>query len=253
MRVTFLGTGTSQGVPVIACDCEICASTDPRDKRLRSSVLVETQGKCIVVDTGPDFRQQMLRANVQQLDAVLFTHEHKDHVAGMDDIRAYNFKQKVDMPIYGSSNVENALRREYAYIFAEDKYPGVPAVEFNRIENQPFDVSGVAVLPILVYHYKLPVFGFRIGDFVYITDANRIPDEEKQKAQGAKVLVLNALRKEHHISHFSLNEAIDMARELGAETTYFTHISHLMGTHATVSKELPPGMHLAEDGLQVTC
>lgn len=252
MKVTFLGTGTSQGVPVIACNCEVCASTNAMDKRLRSSVLVEHQSKVIVIDTGPDFRQQMLRENVQQLDAVIFTHEHKDHVAGLDDVRAFNYKHRRDMDVYGSAYVRSALEREFAYIFAEDKYPGVPQINFREIDNQQFEAAGMTITPIQVYHYKMPVFGFRIGDFVYITDANEIPEAEMEKARGAKVLVLNALRQQEHISHFNLSQAIDMAKKLEAETTYFTHISHLMGFHSEVSASLPESVHLATDGLQVS-
>ncbi|MEQ9298890.1 MAG: MBL fold metallo-hydrolase [Cyclobacteriaceae bacterium] len=251
MTITFLGTGTSQGVPVIACSCDVCRSLDFRDKRLRSSIHIQVDGLSLVVDTGPDFRQQMLRERINWLDAVLFTHEHKDHTAGMDDVRSFNFKQKMDMPIYGRKSVLEQLQREFAYVFAEKKYPGVPRVVTQEIDNSEFKVGETPVLPIEVMHYKLPVFGFRIGDFTYITDANSISEEEKKKVIGSKVVVLNALQKDYHISHFTLEEAVDLAEELGAERTYFTHISHRLGKHKEVAKELPEGIFLAQDGLKV--
>lgn len=252
MTVTFLGTGTSQGVPVIACNCAVCGSLDFRDKRLRSSIHVEVDDQSIVVDTGPDFRQQMLRERITWLDAILYTHEHKDHTAGMDDVRSFNFKQRMDMPIYGRSSVIDQLQREFAYVFAEKKYPGVPRVVTQTIDNREFTVGGTAIIPIEVMHYKLPVFGFRIGDFTYITDANSISEAEKEKVYGSKIVVLNALQKEPHISHFTLAEAIALAEELGAEQTYFTHISHRLGLHKQVSTELPDGVFLAYDGLKIT-
>lgn len=251
MKVTFLGTGTSQGVPVIACDCEVCTSPDPRNNRLRSSVLVETDELSLVIDTGPDFRQQMLRAGQQKLDAVIFTHEHKDHIAGLDDIRAFNFKQHRDMDVYANDRVEKALRREFYYVFEELDYPGLPKVRLNLIENAPFSINGLEITPIEVFHYKLPVFGFRIGDFTYITDAKTIPEAEKEKIKGSKVIVLNALRHHDHLSHFTLKEAIAMMEELQPEQGYFTHISHYLGTHEAVEKDLPNGLNLAYDGLVV--
>lgn len=253
MKITFLGTGTSQGVPVIACNCDVCTSLDYRDKRLRSSILIEADDLAIVVDTGPDFRQQMLRERVKKLDAVLFTHEHKDHTAGLDDIRSFNFKQKKDMPIYAADHVLEQLKREFAYIFADVKYPGVPKIEVNTIENKPFKVEGLEINPIEVMHYKLPVLGFRIGDFAYITDAKTISEIEKEKLQGLDVLVLNALQKDPHISHLTLEEAIRLSQELGASKTYFTHISHKLGEHQDVEKELPVNVSLAHDGLQIMC
>ncbi|MGD1848793.1 MAG: MBL fold metallo-hydrolase [Salibacteraceae bacterium] len=252
MQVTFLGTGTSQGVPVIGCSCEVCASADPRDNRLRSSVWVQVDGLSLVIDTGPDFRQQMLQAKVKNLDAVLFTHEHKDHLAGLDDIRAYNFILRRSIDVYATPRVQEALKRDFHYIFAEDKYPGVPDVDLHTIGNAAFEVGNVQVQPIEVLHYRLPVLGFRIGDFTYITDANYIPDEEKEKIYGSKVLVLNALRRQKHISHFTLEEALEVARELNPETTYFTHISHQLGTHEQVARELPSGVGLAYDGLTIS-
>lgn len=252
MIITFLGTGTSQGVPVIACDCEVCTSIDFRDKRTRASIHIEVDGLSLVVDTGPDFRTQILRERVKRLDAVLYTHAHKDHTAGMDDIRSFNFRQQMDMPVYASSEVITQLKKEFSYVFAEQKYPGVPQVKIHEINNDPFNIHGVTVNPIQVMHYQLPVFGFRIGDFTYITDANAIPEAEKEKIKGSKILVLNALQKKAHISHFTLAEAIAMTEELGAEQTYFTHMSHSMGKHRDVELELPEGIDFAFDGLKVT-
>ena len=251
MKVTFLGTGTSQGVPVIACKCPVCSSTDVRDKRLRSSVMIETKGKNLVIDTGPDFRYQMLRLGVEKLDAVIYTHEHKDHIAGIDDVRAFNYFQQKKMDIYATSRVQQAIHREIPYAFADEKYPGVPEIILHEIKNEPFTVQGVTIVPIEVFHHKLPVLGFRIGDFTYITDANFIPEGEKEKIKGSRVLVLNALRRETHISHFTLLEAIALAEELGAEITYLTHISHQLGKHGDVMKELPGNIELAYDGLQL--
>ena len=253
MKVTFLGTGTSQGIPVIACSCSVCTSLDYRDKRLRSSVFIETdEGLNMVVDSGPDFRQQMLRERIKEAHALLLTHEHKDHTAGLDDIRAFNFRNNMVMPVYGRKNVLEQLKREFAYIFQNSDYPGIPRVQLREIDNGSFTVGNVWVTPILTYHYKLPVFGYRIKDFTYITDANRIPDEELKKIKGSKVLVLNALQKEPHVSHFTLEEAVALARTIGAEKTYFTHISHRMGLHADVQAELPEGVFLAFDGLKIT-
>lgn len=252
MVITFLGTGTSQGVPVIGCTCQVCQSLDFRDKRLRTSLHLQVEGKSLVFDTGPDFRQQMLRQRIHQLDAVIFTHEHKDHTAGLDDVRAYNFRQKRDMPIYGHPRVIKQLKQEFAYAFATHRYPGVPLLEVHEIGNEPFSIDGTILLPIEVLHYQLPVLGFRIGDFTYITDANSIANVEKEKIKGCKVLVLNALQQQSHISHFNLQEATALAEELGAEQTYFTHISHRMGLHQEVNPQLPPGISLAYDGLSIT-
>lgn len=252
MKITFLGTGTSQGVPVITCHCEVCISTDVYDNRLRTSILIEHKDLKFVVDTGPDFRQQMLRAKVQQLDALLFTHEHKDHVAGLDDVRAFNFKHNKHMPIYATEFVQQTLKREFLYAFAHDLYPGVPLLKLETIiPNHPFFIDGIKILPIEVLHGKLPVMGFRIGDFSYITDANRIPDVAMDLLKGTQTLVLNALRINPHHSHFALEEAIDVAKEIGAKQTYFTHISHLLGRHNQVQSMLPAGMWLAFDGLEI--
>ncbi len=251
MKVTFLGTGTSQGVPLIACTCIVCQSNDSRDKRLRTSILIEEKGKTFVIDTGPDFRQQMLRENVKKLDAVLFTHEHKDHIAGFDDIRAFNYIQKRKMDIYASAHVQEAIKREFAYIFSDFKYPGIPEINLFLLENKSTVIHDVDFLPIEVMHYKLPVFGFRVNDFTYITDANYISDTEKEKIKGTKILVLTALRREPHISHFNLEQAIELAKELNPGKTYFTHISHQLGLHAEVQKELPANIELAYDGLKI--
>jgi len=248
LRVTFLGSGTSQGVPVIGCKCAVCVSGDDKDKRLRSSVLIELDGTTLVIDTGPDFRQQMLRANVDKIDGVLFTHEHRDHIAGLDDIRAFNFIQQQPMDVYAEERVFRALNYEFPYIFAEKKYPGVPQLNVNLISNLEFHVNGIAITPIRVMHYRLPVLGFRIGQFAYITDANFISEEEMEKLFGVKHLVINALRKEKHISHFSLEQALNLIRQLSPKRAYLTHVSHQMGLHAEVQKDLPPNVMLAFDG-----
>lgn len=249
MQITFLGTGTSQGVPVIACGCEVCQSLDFRDKRLRVSIHIEIDGKSFVIDTGPDFRQQMLRERIKNLDAVIFTHEHKDHTAGLDDVRAYNFFQKRDMPIYARKQVLGQIKTEFAYAFTEIKYPGIPQIELNEINNQPFEVAGIKFTPIEVMHLHLPVFGFRIKDFTYITDVNFISEREIEKVKGSKVIVIGALRKEKHLSHFSLLEAIEVIEKIAPEQAYITHISHQMGLHREVEMELPPFINLAYDGL----
>ncbi len=250
MTITFLGTGTSQGVPVIACGCEVCTSADKRDKRLRSSILVEGD-KTVVIDSGPDFRYQMLRANVQHLDALVFTHEHKDHIAGMDDIRAFNYKQNSPVDVWAEDRVQAAIKKEFHYIFTEFKYPGIPQVNLNTITSEPFLIGNIKFIPIEVMHYMLPVKGFRINDFTYITDAKTISESEKQLIKGSSILVINALQKQTHISHFTLEEAIAFAQEIGAERTYFTHISHRLGRHEDISKELPLGIELAYDGLKL--
>jgi phosphoribosyl 1,2-cyclic phosphate phosphodiesterase len=253
LKITFLGTGTSQGVPVIACGCRVCTSPNTKDKRLRSSIMVTgTVAGNIVVDTTPDFRYQMLRANVKHLEAVLITHSHKDHIAGMDDIRAFNYFQQQPIDIYASEFSQEVIMAEFPYAFAENKYPGIPEIHLKTIDGDPFDVNGFTVMPVKVMHHKMPVLGFRFGDFTYITDANFISEEEKDKIRGSKVLVLNALRMEKHISHFTLGEAIALAQELSIPQVYFTHISHQLGLHDEVTAELPPGMALAYDGLEIT-
>ncbi len=251
MKITFLGTGTSTGIPYIGCDCQVCRSTDNRDKRLRTSIHIEVDGKSLVIDSGPDFRQQMLRENIRQLDAVLFTHQHKDHTAGLDDIRTYNSLLKKDIPIYARLEVMEQLKQEFAYIFSENKYPGVPSVATHIIENQAFMIGNLSVLPIEVLHYKLPVFGFRIYDFTYITDASQISDVELEKIKGSKIVVLNALHREKHISHFNLSEALEVLAKINAPQSYLIHLSHNMGKHAEVTKELPQNVQIAYDGLQI--
>ncbi|MCE3229581.1 MAG: fold metallo-hydrolase [Bacteroidetes bacterium] len=251
IKVTFLGTGTSQGVPVIACDCSVCTSKNEKDKRLRTSVLIETERTRFVIDSGPDFRQQLLREKIKKLDAVVFTHEHKDHIAGLDEVRAFNYINKIKMPVYATSRVQTALKREFAYIFSEEKYPGIPEVELINFENDPFYVGDILVEPISVLHYKLPVKGFKVNKFVYITDANFIAEEEKNKLKNMDVLVLNTLRREPHISHFTFEEAIQLVKELKPRKAYFLHISHQLGLHDEVSKELPNNIELAFDGLQL--
>ncbi|MDQ1088214.1 MBL fold metallo-hydrolase [Siphonobacter sp. SORGH_AS_1065] len=253
MQVTFLGTGTSQGVPVIGCDCVVCRSLDFRDKRLRVSIHVEVEGRSLVFDTGPDFRMQMLREHILHLDAVVFTHAHKDHTAGLDDVRPFNFRQNSDIPLYGQPEVLEQIKVEFAYAFAEKKYPGIPRLELNPIQNEPFEVLGLTLTPIQVMHHKLPVFGYRIGDFSYITDANFIAEEELEKLKGTRVLVVNALHKgPKHLSHYTLPEALEVIERVQPETAYLTHISHNMGLHAAVEAELPPHVHLAYDGLKIT-
>lgn len=252
MKITFLGTGTSQGVPVIGCDCAVCTSADARDNRLRTSVWIEADGLSLVIDAGPDFRYQMLRAGVRNLDAILFTHSHKDHIAGLDDVRAYNYFQQRPMEIYATEETQAALRREFAYVFDNPDYPGVPQLKLHSIRNEAFRIRQTEILPVQVLHYKMKVFGFRIGDFCYITDANYIAPEELEKCRGSRVLVLNALRHERHISHFTLEEAVAVSREAGAAHTYFTHISHQLGLHQVIDAALPTGMNLAYDGLVLT-
>jgi phosphoribosyl 1,2-cyclic phosphate phosphodiesterase len=249
MKITFLGTGTSQGIPVIACDCKVCRSDNPKDNRLRTSVLIEDNNQTFVIDTGPDFRQQMLRENVQKLDAIIYTHQHKDHVAGMDDIRAFNYKFKKDMDIYCTAEVEEALIREFPYVFSSYKYPGVPEIKIHNIKNEPFNINGVEILPIEGLHYKLPVFGYRINDFVYLTDVSFVSEKEKEKMKGADIIVLDALRKTPHISHFTMEQAVDLLEELQPKKGYLIHISHLMGLHNEVVKELPDFIKPAHDGL----
>lgn len=251
LKVTFLGTGTSQGVPVIACACHVCKSQDPRDKRLRTSVLLEWENRRIVIDSGPDFRQQMLREKVLGLDAIVFTHDHKDHIAGLDEVRAFNYINQWRAQVYCSEEVEISLRREFHYAFSEVKYPGIPEIDIHRINDEPFEINGLNFTPIKVWHYNLPVFGYRIGNFTYITDANRIENSELEKIKGSEVFVLNALRHEAHPSHFTLKEAIAVAESTNTKQTYFTHISHQLGRHSEVEGKLPVGMALAYDGLAI--
>ena len=252
MRITLLGTGTSQGVPVIACDCKVCKSGNSKDQRLRSSVMIEVDNQTIVVDTGPDFRQQMLRESVRKLDAILFTHHHKDHVAGMDDIRAFNYIMKKDMQIYCTRVTEKALRKEFPYVFSENRYPRVPQVKINSIVNRSFKINGTTISPIKVKHYMMPVFGYRIKNFVYLTDVSDISDKEKGKMKNADLIVLDALRKEEHISHFNLEQALALLKELNPKKALLTHISHYMGLYDDLNSELPEHIKLGYDGQQVT-
>jgi phosphoribosyl 1,2-cyclic phosphate phosphodiesterase len=251
LTITFLGTGTSTGIPMIGCECGVCQSSDPKDKRLRSSILVQSANTTIVVDTTPDFRYQMLRLNMNHLDAILFTHPHKDHIAGLDDVRAFNFFMQKPMQVFANTLTEEALRRDFHYAFAENKYPGIPEIELITIDETPFQVGDIPVTPILVWHHKMPVYGFRFGNFTYITDANRIEESEKEKIKGSKILVVNALRKESHISHFTLDQAIALVEELNIPEAYFTHISHQLGYHQHITAALPQHINLAYDGL--TC
>jgi phosphoribosyl 1,2-cyclic phosphate phosphodiesterase len=251
IKITFLGTGTSTGVPMIACDCQVCNSKNKKDKRLRSSILVQSNTTTIVVDTTPDFRYQMLRQKIKQLDAVLFTHSHKDHIAGLDDVRAYNFFGKKPMDVYATEMTQQALKREFHYVFAEKTYPGIPKINLHTIDLQPFVIGDIPIIPILVYHMHMPVLGFRFGSFTYITDAKTIEEQEKDKIRGSKIIVLNALRQEEHISHLSLADAVNLTKELDVPAAYFTHVSHQMGLHQEVNKLLPEGIQLAWDGLSL--
>ena len=251
MKITFLGTGTSQGVPVITCNCSVCSSLDKRDKRLRTSILVQTDNLNIVIDTGPDFRQQMLRTDIKRLDAVLFTHEHKDHIAGLDDVRPFNYIQKQSIKVFCSQRVEEALRRDFHYCFAENKYPGVPQLDLNTITNERFQINDLEIQPVEVMHYKLPVHGFRIGDFSYVTDAKSIAEDQRALLRGSKVLIINALRFEEHISHFNFEQALEVIKDLKVEKAYLTHISHLMTTHEELIKMCPSNVIPAYDGLEI--
>jgi phosphoribosyl 1,2-cyclic phosphate phosphodiesterase len=251
LKITFLGTGTSTGIPMIGCSCAVCTSTNPKDKRLRSSILVESSTTTIVVDTTPDFRYQMLRIHNTKLDAVLFTHPHKDHIAGLDDVRAYNFFQQKPMDVYANALTAEALKREFAYVFADKKYPGIPQINLSTIDETAFTIGDIPLQPFTVWHHKMPVFGFRFGNFTYITDANKIEDQVKEKIKNSDVIVLNALRNEQHISHFNLREAVELVQELQIPNAYFTHISHQLGKHDDVEKNLPQGIHLGYDGLKL--
>ncbi len=251
MKFTFLGTGTSQGIPVIGCTCVVCQSNSSYDARLRSSLLVQSSTTTIAIDAGPDFRQQMLREGVIKLDGIVFTHEHQDHTAGLDDVRAFNFLNKKPVDLYANDRVQARLKQQYAYIFDNADYPGIPQIRLFDLTTKPFVIGDIEISPIKAMHGQLPIFGFRIGDFTYITDANYIDEENQNKIRGSEYLVLNALRKESHHSHFSLQEAIKLSQELGVAQTFFTHVSHQMGLHKKVVLDLPKGISLAYDGLRV--
>ncbi|MBO5407775.1 MAG: MBL fold metallo-hydrolase [Bacteroidales bacterium] len=259
-KITFLGTGTSQGIPMIGCTCKVCKSADPRDNRLRTSALVEHNGFRILIDCGPDFRQQMLRQNISDLDAVILTHQHKDHTGGMDDIRAFNYFRKAAFPIYAEPNVQESLKMEYSYAFAEHKYPGVPDYTLHTIGEEPFTITkslpdgteaSIEITPIRVYHYRLPILGFRIGNMAYITDGSSIPATEFDKLQGLELFIINTVRKEKHISHFSLPEALDVVEKVGAPRNFLTHLSHQIGTHKELEAILPPNVKPAYDTLEL--
>lgn len=252
LTITFLGTGTSTGIPMIACPCRVCHSENEKDKRLRSSIRIESAGTTLVVDTTPDFRQQMLRLENKKLDAILYTHPHKDHTGGLDDVRAYNFFQRKPMDVYANALTAEALRRDYAYAFSDHRYPGIPELNMITIDETPFVVGNIPVIPIRVWHHKMPVYAYRFGNFTYITDANRIEDLEMEKIKGSEIIVINALREEDHISHFTLKQAVELVEQLKIPRAYFTHISHQLGKHDEVNKKLPAHISLAYDGLQVS-
>lgn len=250
VKITILGSGTSQGVPVIACDCAVCQSTDSKDNRLRASIMISYNEENFVIDSGPDFRQQMLVNNVKSLRAIVYTHEHKDHVAGMDDVRAFNYKEQRDMELFCTEAVEAALKREFHYVFSGARYPGIPSVNLNRIGNSSFRLpNGPMLTPIEVMHYKMPVFGYRLGDFTYITDAKTISDTEKEKVKGTKILIVNALHRSEHLSHFNLDEALAFIAEINPDRAYLTHVSHMFGKHQDIEASLPPNVFVAYDGM----
>ncbi len=253
IELTFLGTGTSTGVPVIACDCQVCTSPDPRDKRLRTSALISINGKNYAIDSGPDFRYQMIREQVADLEAIIFTHEHRDHIAGLDDVRAFNYLLNKKIKVFGTNKVLETLKREFPYIFENTRYFGAPQIEVNIIDKEPFSPDeNITFQPIEVWHHKdMPVLGYRVGELTYITDAKSILPDELKKAEGSRILVLNALRNSRHVSHLSVSEALEIIDKIKPEAAYLTHMSHFIGKHEDVEKKLPDNVHLAYDGLKV--
>lgn len=251
LKITLLGTGTSLGVPIIGCECAVCNSKDTRDNRLRSSALIEWHDKVFLIDAGPDFRQQMLRAGVKKIDAILLTHEHKDHVSGLDDIRALNFLHHKAIDIYAEKRVHDSIRKDFAYVFSIIQYPGIPQMDLHQISAGPIKIQGLEIIAIRAMHYKLPILGFRFGDFTYISDTNYISRDEMAKVSGTRVLVLNALRWEAHLSHNSINEAIRIIHEIQPEKAYLTHLSHQAGTYENLIRELPTGIEPGYDGLVI--
>ena len=252
LKITILGTGTSLGVPIIGCNCTVCTSSNPKDNRLRASALIECDGQRFVIDAGPDFRQQMLRNSVSSIDAILLTHEHKDHVSGLDDIRAFNFLNKKPVDIYSEKRVQESIRKDFAYVFSAIQYPGIPQMNLHSIGTDPFAINDIGIIPIRAMHYKLPILGFRIGDFTYISDANYIAPEETDKIRGTRIMVINALRWEPHMSHFCIPETIRFIEEIKPEKAYLTHLSHQAGLHEELLKKLPEGIEPGFDGLVIT-
>lgn len=251
MKITFLGTGTSQGVPLIACECPVCQSDDSRNNRLRSSILVESDDTCIVIDAGPDFRQQILRENVRKLDAVLITHGHKDHIGGLDDVRAFNYITKEAINVYASRESMNDIKRDLYYAFSDSQYPGIPRINVQLVDKDPFHINKLEIIPFEVSHHFLSILGYRIEDFTYITDCRTISERSLSIIHKTRILVINALRKTEHISHMNLSQALELIEKIEPERAYITHISHLMGKHEDVSKELPDNVELAFDGLRI--
>jgi len=251
LKITFLGTGTSQGVPVIACKCETCKSENPKDKRLRCSLVMNINNKNIIFDCGPDFRYQILRAQIENISAIIFTHSHKDHTAGLDDVRAFNWINKKPVNIYAEKNVQESLKMEFSYIFSKDKYPGIPKLNIHTIHNEVFNIDEIEITPIRGLHYKLPVLGYRVNDVTYITDFNFIDEKEKEKIKNCKILIINALRKEKHISHFTLGEALQIIDDVKPEKAYITHVSHQMGRYDDIQDNLPSNVEFAYDELSI--